>query len=174
MTAAPRDIPGVIAPPPLIYIGFLLLGWGVITLADLPAVVSAIGPDAAGWLGLGFGLETQTRRLVALPLIIGGVVLDGAAAGYFRRIGTNVQPFKPSTVLGTDGPYRFSRNPIYLGFAITYAGLAIAMDSVLALVLLIPCLIVVDRFVIAREERYLAAKFGADYDAYRARVRRWL
>jgi protein-S-isoprenylcysteine O-methyltransferase Ste14 len=77
-------------------------------------------------------------------------------------------------VLGTDGLYRFSRNPIYLGFAITYAGLAIAMDSVLVLLLLVPCLIVVDRFVIQREERYLSAKFGADYDAYRARVRRWL
>ena len=80
----------------------------------------------------------------------------------------------PSTVLATDGLYRFSRNPIYLGFAITYAGLAVAMDSVLVLLLLIPCLIVVDRFVIRREERYLSAKFGADYDAYRARVRRWL
>ncbi len=164
------DTPGVIAPPPLIYIGFLVLGWAIFRFTN-PAVV---GPELHGWLSLGFGLETQTRRLISLPLIIGGLLLDGAAAGYFRRIGTNVQPFKPSTVLGVDGPYRFSRNPIYLGFAITYAGLAIAMDSVLALALLIPCLWVVDRFVIQREERYLSAKFGADYDAYRARVRRWL
>ncbi|MFM0854367.1 methyltransferase family protein, partial [Escherichia coli] len=72
------------------------------------------------------------------------------------------------------GPYRFSRNPIYLGFAITYVGLAVAMDSWVALLLLLPCLAVVDRFVIAREERYLSAKFGAPYDAYRQRVRRWL
>ena len=173
MTAA-SDTPGVIAPPPLIYIGFVLLGWAILQLAATPAVASAIGPDAAGWLGLGFGLETPTRRMVALPLIIGGLLLDGAAAGYFRRIGTAVEPWKPSTVLATDGLYRFSRNPIYLGFAITYAGLAVAMDSVLVLLLLIPCLWVVDRLVIRREERYLAAKFGADYDAYRVRVRRWL
>lgn len=170
MTGA-RDIAGVIAPPPLIYIGFLLLGWVIFRFAATPEVV---GPEAAGWLGLGFGLETQVRRIVSLPLIIGGLLLDGAAAGYFRRLGTAVEPWKPSTVLATDGLYRFSRNPIYLGFTITYAGLAIAMNSVLVLLLLIPCLWVVDRFVIQREERYLSARFGADYEAYRARVRRWL
>jgi len=168
--SASRDTAGVIAPPPLIYIGFLLVGWAIFRFAN-PAVV---GSDVANWLSLGFGMETLTRRFVSLPLIIGGLLLDGAAAGYFRRLGTAVEPWKPSTVLGTDGLYRFSRNPIYLGFAITYAGLAIAMDSVLVLLLLIPCLLVVDRFVIQREERYLAAKFGADYEAYRARVRRWL
>lgn len=166
---ANRDTPGVIAPPPLIYLGFLLAGWAVFRFAN-PEVLG----EAARWLKLGFGMETQTRRIVSLPLIIGGLLLDGAAAGYFRRLGTAVEPWKPSTVLATDGLYRFSRNPIYLGFAITYAGLAIAMDSALVLVLLIPCLFVVDRFVIRREERYLSAKFGADYDAYRARVRRWL
>ena len=169
MTAS-RDIPGVIAPPPLIYIGFLLAGWVIFRFAN-PAV---IGPEVAGWLGLGFGMETQTSRIVSLPMIIGGLLLDGAAAGYFRRLGTAVEPWKPSTVLATDGLYRLSRNPIYLGFAITYVGLAVAMDSVLVLLLLIPCLFVVDRFVIQREERYLSAEFGADYDAYRARVRRWL
>ena len=164
-----RDHPGVIAPPPLIYLGFLLVGWAIFRFAN-PEVLG----EAGRWLKLGFGLGTQTRRIISLPLIIGGLLLDGAAAGYFRRLGTAVEPWKPSTVLATNGLYRFSRNPIYLGFAITYAGLAIAMDSVLILVLLIPCLWVVDRFVIRREERYLAAKFGADYDAYRARVRRWL
>jgi len=166
---ANRDTPGVIAPPPLIYIGFLLVGWAIFRFAN-PEVLG----EAARWLKLGFGLETQTRRIVSLPLIIGGLLLDGAAAGYFRRLGTAVEPWKPSTVLAVDGLYRFSRNPIYLGFAITYVGLAIAMDSVFVLLLLIPCLWVVDRFVIQREERYLSARFGADYDAYRARVRRWL
>ncbi len=166
---ANRDTPGVIAPPPLIYIGFLLVGWAIFRFAN-PEVLG----EAARWLKLGFGLETQTRRIVSLPLIIGGLLLDGAAAGYFRRLGTAVEPWKPSTVLAVDGLYRFSRNPIYLGFAITYVGLAVAVDSVFVLLLLIPCLWVVDRFVIQREERYLSARFGADYDVYRARVRRWL
>ncbi|MBF0665652.1 MAG: isoprenylcysteine carboxylmethyltransferase family protein [Brevundimonas sp.] len=164
-----RDTPGVIAPPPLIYLGFLLAGWAIFRFAN-PEVLG----EAARWLKLGFGMETQTRRIVSLPLIIGGLLLDGAAAGYFRRLGTAVEPWKPSTVLAVDGLYRFSRNPIYLGFAITYVGLAVAMDSVFVLLLLIPCLWVVDRFVIQREERYLSARFGADYDVYRARVRRWL
>ena len=164
------DNPGVIAPPPLIYLGFLLLGWG---LAQLGATPRAIETDF-GWLAASFDLEMPVRRGVALTLIVGGLLLDGMAAGLFRRRGTAVEPWKPSTVLINEGPYRFSRNPIYVGFAITYAGLAIAMNSWVALLLLFPCLVVVDRFVIQREERYLAAKFGADYDAYRQKVRRWL
>jgi len=165
-----RDIPGVIAPPPLIYLGLLFIGWGLAKLGARPDVAAA----GFGWLATGFGLEMEVRRGAALTLIIGGLLLDGMAAGLFRRRGTAVEPWKPSTVLINEGPYRFSRNPIYVGFAITYVGLAIAMDSWIALLLLIPCLFIVDRFVIRREERYLSAKFGADYDAYRARVRRWL
>ncbi|MDP2117745.1 MAG: isoprenylcysteine carboxylmethyltransferase family protein [Brevundimonas sp.] len=165
-----RDTPGVIAPPPLIYLGFLLAGWGLAELGTRPEAVTA----GFGWLAAGYGLEMGVRRGVALALIIGGLLLDGMAAGLFRRRGTAVEPWKPSTALVTEGVYRFSRNPIYLGFAITYLGFAIAMDSWIVLLLLLPCLVVVDRFVIQREERYLAAKFGADYEAYRTRVRRWL
>lgn len=164
------DHPGVIAPPPLIYIGFLMAGWGLAILGRRPDVVQA----GFGWLDIGFGMETAVRRSLALPLIVGGLLVDGMAAGLFRRFGTAVEPWKPSTALVTEGLYRFSRNPIYVGFAVTYAGLAVAMDSVVALALLAPCLLVVDRGVIAREERYLAGLFGADYAAYRARVRRWL
>ena len=169
MTAA-RDIPGVIAPPPLIYLGFLFLGWGLARLGAQPDAVEA----GFGWLAAGFGLTLEARRAVALVLIIGGLLFDGMAAGLFRRRGTAVEPWKPSTALIVEGPYRLSRNPIYLGFAITYVGLAIAMDSGVALLMLLPCLVVVDRFVIAREERYLSAKFGAPYEVYRQKVRRWL
>jgi protein-S-isoprenylcysteine O-methyltransferase Ste14 len=164
------DIPGVIAPPPLIFLGFLLLGWGLATIGARPGA----GEAGYAWLAAGLGLELEVRRGVALTLIIGGLLLDGMAAGLFRRRGTAVEPWKPSTVLINEGPYRFSRNPIYVGFAITYAGLAIAMDSALALFLLLPCLAIVDQFVIQREERYLAAQFGADYQAYCQKVRRWL
>lgn len=168
MTA--RDTPGVIAPPPLIYLFFLLAGWGLAELGTRPGAVAA----GFGWLAAGFGLESGLRRGAALGLILAGLLLDGIAAGLFRRRGTAVEPWKPSTVLINDGPYRYSRNPIYVGFAITYLGFAIAMDSWIVLLLLLPCLVVVDRFVIQREERYLSAKFGAAYDAYRKRVRRWL
>ncbi len=160
------DHPNVAVPPPLIYFAFLGLGWAL----DRYGV--QIGLPAGEDMSLGLG--TELRRGFALALILGGLLLDGMAAGLFRRLGTAVEPWKPSTALATDGPYRFSRNPIYVGFAITYAGLAVGMNSPITLLLLIPCLLVVDRFVIQREETYLAAKFGADYDAYRNRVRRWL
>lgn len=152
------DVAGVIAPPPLIFLAFLLAGFGIGRLIDEPSL----------------GLAVEWRRGLAFVLVIGGLLLDGIAAGAFRRLGTPPEPWKPTTALATGGLYAVSRNPIYLGFAVTYAGFAIAMDSPLALALLIPCLVVVDRFVIAREERYLSARFGADYDAYRGKVRRWL
>jgi protein-S-isoprenylcysteine O-methyltransferase Ste14 len=156
--AGPKDVPGVIAPPPLLYLGFLAAGAGL------------------GW-ALGepsFGLPDQTRRIAAVVLIAAGLMLDGAAAFAFRRAGTAVEPWKPSTAIVAAGPYRFSRNPIYLGFGIAYAGFALGLDSPMALAFLFPCLIVVDRLVIAREEKYLAAKFGESYAAYARSVRRWL
>lgn len=153
-----KDHPGVIAPPPLIYLGFLLAGWAV----------ERFGVE------LTLGLPTDGRRGLALVLIVGGLLIDGVAAGQFRRLGTPPEPWKPTTALATGGLYRFSRNPIYVGFAVAYLGLALAMDSPVALALLIPCLIVVDRFVVAREERYLEGRFGDAFRAYRTRVRRWL
>ena len=153
-----RDHPGVIAPPPLIYLGFLLAGYGVGQLVSEPSL----------------GLDVSLRRGLAFALVIGGLLLDGIAAGTFRRLGTPPEPWKPTTALATDGLYRFSRNPIYVGFGITYAGFALAMDSPVALALLAPCLMVIDRFVIQREERYLTARFGAKYQAYQGKVRRWL
>lgn len=153
-----RDNPGVIAPPPLIFFGFLFLGWGLGRLVG----------------DYELGLSVDWRRGVAIALVVGGLLLDGMAAGTFRRFGTAPEPWKPSTALVEAGPYKSSRNPIYVGFAITYAGLAVAMDSLWALALLIPCLVVVDRGVIVREERYLEAKFGQPYRDYKARVRRWL
>lgn len=164
------DVPGVIAPPPLIYLGFLLAGWGLAEIGARPEAAEA----GFRWLAAGFGLEIPVRRGIALTLIAGGLLLDGMTVGLFRRRATAVEPWKPSTALIIEGPYRLSRNPIYVGFAVTYVGLAIAMDSWTVLILLIPCLFVVDRFVIQREERYLAAKFGAAYEAYRRKVRRWL
>ena len=154
----PKDTPGVIAPPPLIYLGFLLAGAGLGWLFGEPSL----------------GLPDQLRRIAAVALIAAGLMLDGAAAFTFKRAGTAVEPWKPSTTIVAAGPYRFSRNPIYLGFALAYVGFAVGMDSPAALAGLVPCLIVIDRLVIAREERYLAAKFGESYAAYARSVRRWL
>lgn len=158
MSRPASDIPGVIAPPPLIYLGFLALGWGAGQLIGEP----------------GLGVDRTLRGGFAIGGLILGLAVEAWAAGLFQKAKTAVQPWKPSTALVTDGIYGVTRNPIYLGFAITYLALAVGLDSPLAIVLLIPCLLVVDRFVIQREERYLSARFGADYEAYRRRVRRWI
>ncbi len=155
---AANDNPGVIAPPPLIFIGFLALGWGV-----------------GQWIGEpGLGLPDTVRRGIAVAGLIVGLGVEVWAAGLFRRARTAVEPWKPSTALVTTGLYALTRNPIYLGFALTYLALAVGLDSPLAVILMIPCLLVVDRFVIRREERYLRARFGPAYDQYLRKVRRWL
>lgn len=154
----PRDTAGVIAPPPLIFLGFLVVGWAIGRWTPVP----------------GLGLDPDARKWLAVGLIALGLVVEMWAAGQFRKAGTNVVPWAPSTALVTSGPFRFSRNPMYLGFAVTYLGLAVGLDSLAAAVLLAPCLWVMSWGVIAREERYLEARFGEPYRAYRRSVRRWL
>lgn len=158
MAATPQHA-GVVAPPPLIFIGFLMLGW-------------AVEKYVVGDLSL--GLPDMVRRWSAVILIVLGFLLEGEAAERFRQKQTALEPWKPTAALATGGSYRLSRNPIYLGFAIIYAGISIGLNSPIALALLIPCLIVIDIFVIRREERYLEARFGREYLDYKSRVRRWL
>ena len=79
-----------------------------------------------------------------------------------------------TTALVTTGPYRISRNPGYLGLALAYAGIAVLAHAVWVLAMLVPALVVVDRMVIAREERYLERRFGEQYSSYKRRTRRWL
>jgi protein-S-isoprenylcysteine O-methyltransferase Ste14 len=155
-TPAERDAPGVIAPPPLIYLAGLAIGFGVNAL--LP---SASLPDAVAWP-------------VGSVLILAGITLAASFVGAFRRAGTPVDPGKATRAIVTTGPYRLSRNPGYLGMALAYAGIAVLTGALWAFVVLVPVLIVVDRGVIAREERYLESKFGEEYRRYKARTRRWL
>jgi len=163
MSASPPQTPpdhsGVIAPPPLIYFGFLLLGWGL--------------DERVLHLAFPFGL-TMTVKVIAVVLIVLGMALEAWSGGLFKKAGTNVVPWSPSTALVFEGPYRFSRNPMYVGFTLVYLGLALGLQSPSAVILLIPCLALMTWGVILREERYLAARFGQPYLDYKARVRRWL
>ena len=149
------DTAGVIAPPPLIYLGFLGLGFALEALlpgADLPAW--------AQWLGA--------------AVIVLGVALLVSFERAFKRAGTDANPYRPSSALATDGPYRFTRNPGYLGMAITYVGITLAAAAPWALSMLVPAVLVIRYGVIAREERYLERRFGEEYARYTRTTRRWL
>jgi len=156
MAASHADHPRVVALPPLIYLGFLLAG----------VALDFLWPTRLGALSV--------RLLVGGILIAGGVALLASAVRRFFRAGTPLEVHRPAVALVTEGPYRFSRNPIYLGLALGYAGVAIAANSLWALLLLIPTLAVIRYGVVAREEVYLERRFGEEYRRYKAFVRRWL
>ena len=123
---------------------------------------------------LSFGVDWRLLIAAGALLFVAGAAMMLAAAGLFRRLGTNVPPSQPTTLIATTGPYRWTRNPMYLGMALIYAGLVIGFDRPVPLALLPLVLIAIQTQVIAREERYLEAKFGDDYRRYKSKVRRWL
>jgi protein-S-isoprenylcysteine O-methyltransferase Ste14 len=151
-----RDTAGVVAPPPLVYLAGLAIGFGLEAL--LPG---ASLPGALRWVGGGV-------------LVLAGAALLATFNTAFTRKGTAVEPWKPTTAIVTTGPYRLTRNPAYLGMALLYVGIAVLANAVWVLVPLPFVLVVIDHMVIAREERYLERKFGREYTDYKARVRRWI
>ena len=150
------DSANVIAPPPLIYLSGVGLGF----------VLEALLPSASlpGWLRWGIGGA----------VLLVGIALARAFVRSLMGGGTTVSPYSASSALVTSGPYRFSRNPGYLGMALAFAGISLMSSAVWSLVALVPTLAVIDLGVIRREERYLERTFGGEYRAYRARTRRWL
>jgi protein-S-isoprenylcysteine O-methyltransferase Ste14 len=159
---AKSDTAGVVAPPPLIFLGFLI--------ASLAIDHFGVGVG----VGAGTGLWPSARFIAAACLIIPAMVLIIGALSGFRAARTAARPWEPTTAIVSDGVYRFTRNPMYLAMAMLYASIALAADSVIALIALIPALIVMEIGVIRREERYLESKFGEDYLRYKAAVRRWI
>jgi len=109
----------------------------------------------------------------ATPLLIAGLSLIFIAGGSFSTAKTNIQPWKPSIAIVSTGIYRYTRNPMYLGMALVYAALSLFADSLIALAGLLVVLAIMQYGVIAREERYLEAKFGQSYREYKGRVGRW-
>jgi protein-S-isoprenylcysteine O-methyltransferase Ste14 len=115
-----------------------------------------------------------------LRLPVGGLLVAIAAALFrystrqFRMAGTPVPGNKPATAIVRTGPYRFSRNPIYLAFFALHLGLAIWVNSLWLVATLVATLAIIAIVVVPREERYLTGRFGADYLEYKASVRRWL
>ena len=151
-----KDSSGVIAPPPLIFAGGLVVGLLLGVAVQPPAL-----PVMLAWPVGGL-------------LILAGLALGFSFISAFRRAQTPVDPRQATRTIVTTGAYRFTRNPAYLGMALIYTGIALATGGTWALITLIPTLVLVDRGVIAREERYLEQKFGAEYTTLKTRVRRWL
>jgi protein-S-isoprenylcysteine O-methyltransferase Ste14 len=158
-TGAREDHPAVIARPPRI--AYLFLGIGLVLgwLWPLPLLPAAFPPAVR--YGIGAGLAAF------------GVVIMTLALRIFRKAGTNVETWKPTTALATDGIYAWSRNPIYISLPLLFAAVAVLADSGWLGLLLVVYVVVLRVGVIAREECYLERKFGDAYRAYRAHVRRW-
>jgi len=152
------DTAPILAPPPLLFAACLLGGYGLerlwpVPLLELPVPVRL----TAGLVPLGLSLALG---LWAIPL--------------FRAHGTPVDPGRPTTGLILRGPYRFTRNPLYLALLSAFTGFVFLLGSVWVL-LLLPVLALLLHFgVVKREEAYLETKFGEAYRAYRAAVRRWV
>jgi protein-S-isoprenylcysteine O-methyltransferase Ste14 len=116
------------------------------------------------------------RRVAAALLALAGVAIGVAGVAAFRLSRTTVDPRRPdaATSLVTGGPYRWSRNPMYLGLLLMLAGWALYLSSPLALVLLPAFVAYMNRFQIEPEERAMRLKYGRDYEAYTRSVRRWI
>lgn len=156
MTGSTQDNPGVVAPPPLIYAGALAIG--LIVHRFFPV---KLFPGAGA------------RLLGRVCMGISGML---ALSAFFemRRAGTHVDPRHPATALVTQGPFRLTRNPLYLSLTLLYTGIALMVNSLWAILLLPGALIVIRYGVINREERYLERTFGEQYLSYKAKVRRWI
>jgi protein-S-isoprenylcysteine O-methyltransferase Ste14 len=152
------DVAGVIALPPLIFLGFLAAA------TVLEAILPLSIPVA----------HSLARYVAGVALAAGGFIMIAMGTRRFAAAGTNVPPTLPTTALVVDGIYRRTRNPLYLGTTLVYLGLSVAAESLWAIGLVVPLLSVINVGVVRREERYLERKFGDAYRAYKARVRRWI
>lgn len=159
MNASGPAHPGVPFPPPLLFV-LGLLG-GLLLHRAVPVALVPGGPAPVG-------------VAAAWALVGAGVVLLAWAMGTFARARTAIIPNQPASQVVSRGPYRFSRNPMYVALTAMYLGLALWRNTLWPLLLLPAVLWMLQAYVIRREERYLAHAFGDAYDHYRARVRRWL
>jgi len=152
-----RDAPDIVILPPVLVGGTLLIGVAVHYLV-WPAQI----------------LPVAVSRVLGVIVFIAAGVLAHLSHLAMKRVGTNVLPTQPTLALATDGPYRYTRNPLYLAAIGVYVGVTLWVDSLVLLILLLPMVVILHVGIVLREERYLAAKFGATYEAYRSRIPRWL
>lgn len=148
--------PDIRINPTLIAAGFMLTGILLDQLHPLPL------PDSWPARSIGIGVISLAGALALWSFL------------QYQRADTGMRPDEPASELLTGGPYRYSRNPQYIVLALVQATVACWLDNLWILLLTLLTLLVVDRYAIVREERYLAQRFGMEYLDYRRRVRRWL
>jgi protein-S-isoprenylcysteine O-methyltransferase Ste14 len=154
-----RDASSSFPWPPAVYGASFLIAVALSYLAPLPFVAAELLPAA---------------RIVGLLIFVAAVGLAALAEREFRRAQTPALPTLPTRAIVSTGVYAWTRNPMYLGMTLGLAALALVLNSLWFILAALLAVYAVTRLAIEREERYLAGKFGADYAAYRARVRRWL
>lgn len=158
MLALNRDGAKVRFPPPLVFLGAIVLGM----IVQREAVPLSLG--FARGLRVGVGVLTLAC----------GVSLVASARILFKRTGQNPIPWKPTPELILQGPYRFTRNPMYVGVTLFLIGLGLALNNLWISLFAAPALLVVHFIAVLPEERYLAEKFGDSYRIFLAQVRRYL
>ncbi|HEY7416052.1 MAG TPA: isoprenylcysteine carboxylmethyltransferase family protein [Ktedonobacteraceae bacterium] len=151
-----RDTAGVIAPPPLIYLGSLIIGFAIQARLPLPLL-----------------LPKTLRRFLGSLLLGGSVVLTAGALRTFQKAGASVNPAMPTSELVCEGPYQVIRHPLYLSLTMFYTAIALFGDAFWVMALLPIIIRIMNRGVIEREEGYLERKFGDRYRQYKERVPRW-
>lgn len=156
--ARPASGPRRVIPPPVLFFSCFLAGWGLGT-----------------WRPFSLGLPAVPMRLaLAVPLFLLVLAIGAWAFGLFRRHGTSISPWGDPSALITTGPYRFSRNPLYVAAVLTLLAFSVLLDSLWILVFVPVLLLLLDVLVIRHEEARLLLRFGERYLDYSARVRRWI
>jgi protein-S-isoprenylcysteine O-methyltransferase Ste14 len=153
---------GVIARPPLVFLSTLMLGFVMDHLVPLRFPVSRIGPTH--WIS----------AIIAGAMVLIGLALVTAGIRNFTRAATPVPTTQPTRALVTTGIHGYTRNPIYLGMFLVYAGIGLVVRSPWILMLVLPLAVTIRYGVVAREEAYLERRFGDAYRGYKTHVRRWL
>lgn len=151
------DNAGVRVAPPLVYFVLSILG----------GVIHSIIPVS---LGLEIEIPYWGIAIISIPSMY--IIL--AVMVIFRKRKTGLEPWSTTTAIVTSGPFRFSRNPIYVAFFIIPIGIAIKINSIWPLIMIGPIALTVYHIAIKKEEAYLEAKFGQEYVDYKSRVRRWI
>ncbi|HEX4639590.1 MAG TPA: isoprenylcysteine carboxylmethyltransferase family protein [Chthoniobacterales bacterium] len=152
------DKPGVIAFPPLIW----AMGAAISTVVHFFVIRLPITSNS------------RTSLICGIVFVILAPALAISAMVTFKKAGTNVHPSEPALTIVRGGPYRFTRNPMYLALCLLQVALGFFLNDWITLLLVVPLALILHYGVILREERYLTAKFGEPYLELKRDVRRWI